>query len=81
MIGTDEQVRDLTVGSATAGGSTVRTALATQLYDFLEVYAGLRQTNVTVNNNYYGRFNNNNLNRTANNTYLGANNNNRLGDE
>jgi len=38
-----------------------------------------RQTNVTVNNNYYGRFNNNNLNRTANNTYLGANNNNRLG--
>lgn len=39
-----------------------------------------RQTNVTVNNNYYGRFNNTNINRPttmpANNTgYLGANNN------
>lgn len=43
-----------------------------------------RQTNVTINNNYYGRFNNTNVNRPANlpanNTgYLGANNNNRPG--
>jgi len=42
------EVRDLTVGTTTAGGFTVQTTLANRLYDFLEVYSGIRQTNVTV---------------------------------
>jgi HK97 family phage major capsid protein len=39
---------DMTVGTTTAGGHTVQTTLAHRLYDFLEVYQGIRQTNVTV---------------------------------
>lgn len=44
----EREVRDLLVGTTTAGGYTVPTTLARQLYDFLEVYSGIRQTNVTV---------------------------------
>lgn len=45
---TPEEIRDLVKVTTTAGGYTVPVSLATQLYDFLEVYSGLRQTNVTV---------------------------------
>lgn len=42
------EFRDLTVGTTTAGGHTVPTLLAQQLYDFLEVYSGMRRTNATI---------------------------------
>ena len=42
------ELRDLTVGSATAGGNLVPTGFARQLYDFLEVYSGMRRTNATI---------------------------------
>jgi HK97 family phage major capsid protein len=42
------EVRDLLVGTTTAGGFTVPTTLETQLYDFLEVYSGMRRSGATV---------------------------------
>jgi HK97 family phage major capsid protein len=41
------ELRDLTK-TAAAGGNTVPTAFAAQLYDFLEVYSGMRNTNATI---------------------------------
>lgn len=45
---TGPQFRDLTVGTATAGGNTVPTSFMRQLYDFLEVFSGIRRTNATI---------------------------------
>lgn len=45
---TGQQVRDLTVGTATAGGNTVPTGFVRALYDYLEVFSGMRRTNVTI---------------------------------
>ena len=42
------ELRDLVVGTAAAGGNTVPTSFAQQLYDFLEVYSGMRNTNATI---------------------------------
>lgn len=42
------EARDLIKATTTAGGHTVPTSLATQLYDYLEAFSGLRQTGVTV---------------------------------
>lgn len=42
------EARDLVKATTTAGGHTVPTSLATQLYDYLEAFSGLRQTGVTV---------------------------------
>lgn len=42
------EFRDLLAGNAATGASLVPTAFATQLYDFLEVFSGVRRTNVTV---------------------------------
>jgi HK97 family phage major capsid protein len=41
------ELRDLTK-TAAAGGNTVPTSFAAQLYDFLEVYSGMRNTNATI---------------------------------
>ena len=41
------ELRDLTK-TAAAGGNTVPTDFARQLYDFLEVYSGMRNTNATI---------------------------------
>lgn len=47
--GADErEVRDLLKVAAGSGGNTVPTTLSQQLYDFLEIYSGVRKTNVTV---------------------------------
>ena len=45
---TGAQFRDLTVGSAGGGGNTVPTSFMRQLYDFLEVFSGMRRTNATI---------------------------------
>jgi HK97 family phage major capsid protein len=42
------EFRDLVVGSATAGGNTVPTSFVRALYDYLEVYSGMRRTNATI---------------------------------
>lgn len=42
------EARDLVKATTTAGGHTVPTSLATQLYDYLEAFSGLRQTGVTI---------------------------------
>jgi HK97 family phage major capsid protein len=42
------ELRDLVVGSATAGGNTVPTSFERRLYDYLETFSGLRQAPVTV---------------------------------
>lgn len=42
------QFRDLTVGTTTAGGHTVPTGFMRQLYDYLEVFSGIRRTNATI---------------------------------
>ena len=42
------ELRDLVVATAAAGGNTVPTSFASQLYDFLEVYSGMRNTNATI---------------------------------
>lgn len=42
------ELRDLVKGTAALGGDTVRTDFASQLYDFLEVYSGMRNTNATI---------------------------------
>lgn len=39
---------DLLVGTTTAGGHTVPTGFMRQLYDYLEIYSGMRRTNATV---------------------------------
>lgn len=43
-----QELRDLVVGTTTAGGHLVPTGFARQLYDFLETYSGMRQTNATI---------------------------------
>ena len=43
-----KEFRDLLVGSAGGGASLVPTSFYNQLYDFLEVYSGVRKTNVRV---------------------------------
>jgi HK97 family phage major capsid protein len=45
---TGREVRDLVVGTAGAGGNTTPTSFERQLYDFLEVYSGMRNTNATI---------------------------------
>lgn len=42
------EVRDMTAGSATAGGNTVPTGFVRDLYDYLEVFSGMRRTNATI---------------------------------
>lgn len=42
------ELRDLTVGTSTAGGNTVPTAFLRELYDYLEVFSGMRRTNARV---------------------------------
>jgi HK97 family phage major capsid protein len=42
------EFRDLSVGTSTAGGDTVPTDFVRRLYEFLEIYSGVRKTNVTV---------------------------------
>lgn len=42
------EFRDLVVGTATAGGNTVPTSFVRALYDFLEVFSGMRRTNATI---------------------------------
>jgi HK97 family phage major capsid protein len=42
------EFRDLTVGSAAGGGNTVPTSFVRSLYDYLEVYSGMRRTNATI---------------------------------
>lgn len=42
-----QQLRDLST-SATAGGNTIPTAFVRSLYDYLEVYSGMRRTNATI---------------------------------
>jgi HK97 family phage major capsid protein len=42
------EFRDLVVGTATAGGNTVPTSFVRALYDYLEVYSGMRRTNATI---------------------------------
>lgn len=42
------EFRDLISDTATAGGNTVPTSFVRSLYDFLEVYSGMRRVNVTV---------------------------------
>lgn len=44
---TGKEFRDLST-SATAGGNTIPTSFARQLYDYLEVYSGMRRTNATI---------------------------------
>lgn len=39
---------DMTVGTAGAGGYTVPTGFMRQLYDFLEIFSGMRRTNATI---------------------------------
>lgn len=39
---------DLTVGTTTAGGHTVPTSFMRQLYDYLEIFSGMRRTNATI---------------------------------
>lgn len=43
-----QELRDMTVGSATAGGNTVPTSFVRDLYDYMEVYSGMRRTNARV---------------------------------
>lgn len=43
-----KEYRDLVVVTAAAGGTTVPTTFSRQLYDFLEIYTGMRRTNATV---------------------------------
>lgn len=43
-----KEFRDLTVGTAAAGGNTVPTDFVRRLYDYLERYTGMRRANVTV---------------------------------
>jgi HK97 family phage major capsid protein len=45
---TGREFRDLVVGTAGAGGNTVPTSFVRALYDFLEVYSGMRRTNATI---------------------------------
>jgi HK97 family phage major capsid protein len=40
--------RDLLEGTAAAGGTTVPTTFSSQLYDYLEVYSGVRRTGATI---------------------------------
>lgn len=40
--------RDLTVGTATAGGNTVETSFVSELYDFMVENSAIRQTNVRM---------------------------------
>lgn len=42
------EFRDLVVGTATAGGNIVPTSFVRSLYDFLEVFSGMRRTNATI---------------------------------
>jgi HK97 family phage major capsid protein len=42
------EFRDLTVGVAAGGGNTVPTSFVRALYDYLEVYSGMRRTNATI---------------------------------
>ena len=42
------EFRDLVVGTATAGGNTVPTSFVRSLYDYLEVYSGMRRTRATI---------------------------------
>lgn len=44
---TAQELRDLTL-TAAAGGNTVPTSFARQLYNILEVYSGIRNTNATI---------------------------------
>lgn len=44
---TGREFRDLST-SATAGGNTIPTSFARQLYDYLEVFSGMRRTNATI---------------------------------
>jgi HK97 family phage major capsid protein len=39
---------DMTVGTTTAGGHTVPTTLMRQLYDYLEVFSGMRRVGATI---------------------------------
>lgn len=43
-----QEFRDLVVGTATAGGNTVPTSFVRALYDYLEVYSGMRRTRATI---------------------------------
>lgn len=45
---TGQEFRDLVVGTATAGGNIVPTSFVRELYDFLEVFSGMRRTNATI---------------------------------
>lgn len=45
---TGREFRDLTVGTALTAGNLVPTDFARQLYDYLEMYSGVRRLNVTV---------------------------------
>jgi HK97 family phage major capsid protein len=42
------EFRDLVVGTAAAGGNTVPTSFVRSLYDYLEVYSGMRRTRATI---------------------------------
>jgi HK97 family phage major capsid protein len=42
------EFRDLVVGTAAAGGNTVPTSFVRSLYDYLEVYCGMRRTRATI---------------------------------
>jgi HK97 family phage major capsid protein len=43
-----QELRVATVGTATAGGNTVPTDFVRSLYDYLEVFSGMRRTNATI---------------------------------
>lgn len=43
-----QELRDLSVGTAAAGGNTVPTDFLRRLYDFIEAASGMRRTNATI---------------------------------
>jgi HK97 family phage major capsid protein len=43
-----QELRVATVGTAASGGTTVPTSFSRELYDYLEVYSGMRRTNATI---------------------------------
>jgi HK97 family phage major capsid protein len=45
---TGRELRDMTVGTTTAGGNTVPTSFLRELYDYLEVFSGMRRTNAMI---------------------------------
>lgn len=44
----ERELRDLIKDTAAAGGNTVPSSFMRQLYDYLELYSAVRQTNVTI---------------------------------